>query len=88
MQELASKMQTTRCVRTESERINDFPEDFSPALRIEALKSILAQWTAFERWAEKRPANRLYKLGSEFQFVNYYKGSTINSDLRQYRFVL
>jgi hypothetical protein len=52
----------------------------------EALDAALAQWDKFEKWAKKRRANRAYRQGSAFGFVNYYKGSTVNDDLRKYGF--
>jgi hypothetical protein len=53
-----------------------------------ALDATLAQWLSFESWAEKQQSNASYKSGLSFDYVNYYKGSTINSDLQCYGFVL
>jgi hypothetical protein len=52
----------------------------------EAVESVLQQWTKFETWAEGLPSNRSYKLEGSFDYANYYKGSTINSDLQKYKF--
>jgi hypothetical protein len=52
----------------------------------EALEAILMQWRKFEAWARKLQSNSSYKSGPSFSFVNYYKGSTINVDLRKYKF--
>jgi hypothetical protein len=53
-----------------------------------ALESVLKQWITFESWAEKLQSNSTYKSGTSFDYVNYYKGSTINADLQQYSFSL
>ncbi len=50
----------------------------------QVLDSALAQWTAFEKWVKRRRSNRGYRQGTAFGFVNYYKGSTVNDDLRKY----
>jgi hypothetical protein len=52
----------------------------------EIAEVILNQWKKFETSVEKKPKNTLYKDGSNFLFVNYYKGSTVNSDVEQYGF--
>lgn len=59
-----------------------------PASKTEAqiVDSILGQWQNFEAWAAKQPSNKPYTTGSAFDFDNYYKGSTINSDLKNYTF--
>jgi hypothetical protein len=54
----------------------------------EAINVILSQWTKFEVWAQARKSNSIYKVDSSFDFVNYYKGSTINSDLEAYPFTV
>jgi len=51
-----------------------------------ALESTLRQWKEFEFWAETRSTNKTYQTEQGFAFVNYYKGSTINSDLQAYKF--
>jgi hypothetical protein len=48
----------------------------------------LAQWIEFEKWAEKQPNNAKYRSGSSFDYVNYYKGSTIGTDLQTYNFTV
>ena len=53
----------------------------------DALESVLAQWITFETWVEKLPSNSAYKSGGSFDWVNYYKGSTINADLQQHQFL-
>jgi hypothetical protein len=53
---------------------------------IQAMETALAQWKSFERWAAKRRSNQAYSQGTAFDFVNYYKGSTVNKDLRQFKF--
>jgi len=54
---------------------------------MDAVKKILSQWSKFESWASKRASNSAYQEeGPSFDFVNYYKGATINSDLKRYRF--
>lgn len=52
-----------------------------------ALESALKQWLAFESWAENRRSNNQYKIGTSFDHVSYYKGSTINQDLEDYPFI-
>jgi hypothetical protein len=52
----------------------------------QAVNAILSQWLKFEEWAEKQSANAAYKSGTSFDYVNYYKGSTINEDLKAYAF--
>lgn len=54
----------------------------------EIVKAILSQWMKFEAWAEKLATNSQYKTGSSFDYVNYYKGSTINSDVKKYTFTV
>jgi hypothetical protein len=51
-----------------------------------ALEAALSQWKKFETWAKKLRSNGSYKSGNSFDFVNYYKGSTINGNLQQYHF--
>ena len=53
-----------------------------------ALDAVLTQWLKFESWAESQPSNGGYKTGTSFDYVNYYKGSTINADLQRFRFIL
>jgi hypothetical protein len=52
----------------------------------EALEIVLSQWKKFEDWAEKRQSNKQYSTDLSFDFANYYKGSTINADLKAYGF--
>lgn len=53
---------------------------------VQAVNAILPQWLKFEEWVEKQPANATYKSGTSFDHVNYYKGATINEDLKNYPF--
>jgi AIPR protein len=50
--------------------------------------TILSQWTKFEKWAEQQASNANYKKGSAFDYVNYYKGSTLPADLQAYAFTV
>lgn len=50
------------------------------------LDAVLKDWTKFEAWAEAHPSNKAYKPMGSFDFVNYYKGSTINSDIQTFPF--
>ena len=52
----------------------------------EAVKFVLGQWKAFETWASKVESNSTYRAGGSFDFTNYYKGATINSDLKAFTF--
>jgi hypothetical protein len=54
----------------------------------EAVETVLSQWIKFEKWAEQLATNINYKRGSSFDYVNYYKGSTINADLQGYAFTI
>jgi hypothetical protein len=54
----------------------------------DAVAAVLSQWIKFEDWAEKLPTNSAYKPGTSFDYVNYYKGSTINADLQNYTFTI
>jgi AIPR protein len=48
---------------------------------------VLGQWLAFENAVVKHEHNKDYKIaGGGFAFVNYYKGSTVNADLKSYAF--
>jgi hypothetical protein len=53
----------------------------------EMVKKILTQWQRFEKWAQESDSNSLYREDSSFDFVNYYKGATVNLDLKKYRFL-
>lgn len=55
-------------------------------LETEILDVILSQWSKFEEWTSKRPSNNIYKVGTTLDYDNYYKGSTINTDLQAYLF--
>lgn len=53
-----------------------------------AMQKVLQQWPSFEIWAQRRRSNAAYREKDGFDFVNYYKGATVNSDLLKYDFVL
>jgi hypothetical protein len=55
---------------------------------VQSCAAVLSQWQKFEEWAEKQSSNKGYKDGSSFDYVNYYKGSTINADLKAFAFTL
>lgn len=50
--------------------------------------AILSQWLGFEGYAAKRPENKGYITGRSFDYVNYYKGSTVNENLKNYEFAV
>ncbi|MBU1265387.1 MAG: AIPR family protein [Gammaproteobacteria bacterium] len=50
------------------------------------LSAVLKDWIKFEAWAESRSSNIAYTSKGSFDFVNYYKGSTINADLQNFSF--
>jgi hypothetical protein len=54
----------------------------------QAQGTVLSHWRKFEDWAEKQASNKAYAAGSSFDYVNYYKGSTINADLKTFNFPL
>jgi hypothetical protein len=54
----------------------------------QVLKTVLQQWQAFETWASNLTTNASYRTGAGFDFVNYYKGSTVNADLQKYAFTV
>jgi AIPR protein len=54
----------------------------------EAVETVLAQWPKFESWARKRRSNSTYRKDGAFDYVNYYKGATINTDLKRYSFAI
>jgi hypothetical protein len=54
----------------------------------DAATAVLSQWVKFEEWVEKLPSNSAYKTGTSFDYVNYYKGSTINADLQNFLFTV
>lgn len=53
----------------------------------DAAMLILKQWKKFELWASERNANKPYRNNGAFDFVNYYKGATINSDVQEFTFL-
>jgi hypothetical protein len=55
---------------------------------LQTIETVLSQWIGFEKWAEQQSSNIKYKVGSSFDYVNYYKGSTINTDLQRYAFTI
>jgi AIPR protein len=53
----------------------------------DVVNRILQQWIAFETSAAAKKHNEDYKRsGIGFDFVNYYKGSTVNADLETFAF--
>ena len=54
----------------------------------EITEAILSQWMKFEKYATEQVGNAGYKSGGLFDYVNYYKGSTVNADLQAYEFVV
>lgn len=48
------------------------------------LKELEPKWRRFEAWMKKRRANKDYVEDGAFNFDNYYKGKTINDDVRKY----
>jgi hypothetical protein len=56
--------------------------------RKKAIEQVLLQWPLFEAWASKLRSNKPYQIEESFDFVSYYKGSTINADLQKYKFKL
>jgi hypothetical protein len=52
------------------------------------LNKVLLQWVAFEQRIQQKKTNATYRADSSFDFVNYYKGSTINDDLRSFKFTM
>lgn len=47
---------------------------------------VLSQWLTFEAWVQSQSSNAAYKVNGSFDWVNYYKGSTIGTDLQAYKF--
>lgn len=52
----------------------------------EVVDGVLSQWIDFEDRIQRKRTNAAYRVDSAFDFVNYYKGSTINEDLRAHPF--
>lgn len=52
------------------------------------LKTLITQWQDFETWVVKEKTNIAYKVGSSFDFANYYKGSTVGADVKGYEFTI
>jgi hypothetical protein len=53
---------------------------------VQIIKSVLSQWIDFEKWAQKLKINEPYLVGNAFDFANYYKGSTINLNVQNFKF--
>lgn len=49
---------------------------------------VLKQWKRFETWVVEQHQNEPYLNDGAFDFVNYYKGATINSDIQKFRFTI
>jgi hypothetical protein len=54
----------------------------------DVLNSVLAQWKGFEASIMAKPSNIAYAASGSFSFVNYYKGATVNADLKAYAFTV
>ena len=54
----------------------------------DAATLILKQWKQFESWASTQINNKAYVNNGAFDFVNYYKGATINSDVQKFTFII
>lgn len=54
----------------------------------EILTMLTTQWQTFENWVIKEKSNSAYKTGTSFDFANYYKGSTVGTDLKNYPFAV
>jgi hypothetical protein len=50
--------------------------------------AVLSQWIDFEKYATTQSENEGYYSGTSFDYVNYYKGSTVNNDLQNQAFVI
>lgn len=57
-------------------------------LEKDVLEKILGQWKKFEADIEKKQSNLAYSKSGSFDYVNYYKGATINQDVSSYQFVV
>jgi len=55
---------------------------------VEALAQILNQWLKFENWIVKRSTNSAYLIHGKLDAISYYKGSTIDADLKRFDFKL
>jgi hypothetical protein len=53
-------------------------------LVIKSINAIKPKWAQFEHWARRKKENIDYIHEGEFNYDNYYKGKTINSDIKQY----
>lgn len=51
-----------------------------------SLNMIMQQWNEFESWVIARESNKGYGVNESFDYANYYKGSTVGSDLKSYKF--
>lgn len=58
-----------------------------PSLKpAQVLKVVLGQWIAFESFAKRKKTNGIYVIKGSLDAVSYYKGSTIDTDLKAYKF--
>jgi hypothetical protein len=51
-------------------------------------EKVLSQWKLFEADAAAKPANTAYVAGSTLDGVSYYKGATVDDDLKAYPFAI
>jgi len=63
-------------------------EDISSQKLTESVSSkllfVLQRWAVFEDYAKTRKENKDYMIDKGFDLDNYYKGRTINSDIRDF----
>jgi hypothetical protein len=50
----------------------------------EKLKKLESRWRKFEKWAKQQKGNVEYVEDDVLNFDNYYKGKTVNKDIRKY----
>lgn len=58
-----------------------FPKSTAPNVIINAA---LGAWNGFESWASKQTSNETFIVGDIFDSESYYRGTTIDADLRIY----
>jgi hypothetical protein len=60
-------------------------ENFDAIAQIKVWE-VLAKWRVFEKRVKKRLLNKDYFAGGEEGFDNYYKGKTLNADIKSFSF--
>lgn len=63
---------------------NDLSEKAVFSTTEKALSNVLGKWKAFEEWAKAKPENKGFLLDKGFDFNFYYKGRTLEYDLREF----